>query len=1631
MEHPVLCPPPPERIASVRAPVAALAPGLLLALALYAGEAAAQNVCRGGAHTGGGIISCIEGAGSSADILVNPGSLGIDHATANIVAVEGSHSGSGGIELRMTAGSIVTTGTAGHGLYARHAGATGGGAVVVRMRGGSIETRGSNAYAIQGRRASGTGNILIDLTGGSLSRTGATGGVVLGRHAGTGSLTINMSGGAAITATEAGVRGLTGAHVGNGDLTIGLTDGSIATPSVGIGATRSNAATTGNIAVTVAGANSAVKTTENQAAGVNAANSGSGNTAVTMLDGLVETTGNGAIGLRAYSPYTGTSPGTTSIVLKGGTVRTRGGTHTVATFNLYAHGVYAESNNGRGDVSVSMEGGVVETAGASANGLYVLKSGPAGAGSIKMEGGAVTTAGDGANGAYVYMDGTGASTEGLSIDAAGAVSAEGLNARGLLGVHTGLGSAAVRTGAAAEIAAPFAVGMEGRLTNDASAAGRIVVTHEGAAEAREVGVLARAARSSGYTMGPTPAADAARTMPMIHVTSSGDITVGASVTDAFIRARITGADETLSTGEQAVLSAITAGDSDALATALAALPDDYDADWKAEAQNLLRKRTASSAAPTGDGPLAHRAAEEILGLSRAGVRAYALSHTGIVDHIRGSDALSTNERAALQAVLTKGAGSELETALTALTGAAYTTAWKNTARQFAATYNAGDIRVDVTGGSIDAEGNGVEALYAVRHDSNGAIAVSVADGARVAGGANGIYVRNAGAGEGGLRAQSVTVNGVVTGGTGAGVRMIDGGRLEVGKTGRIGATSGVGVLSDGAGDLRATVEGTVEGDVRIRGGGALRLDVREGGAVTGTVRDPVGPLTVAGSIGRLLYSSGGAVTVTRTGALTGVEADGKTEAIRAESGDLDLTVTGRVAGDLRAPRGGVLRLNVQEGGAVAGTAHDPVGPLTVAGSIGRLLYSSGGAVTVTGTGRLAGVEVGGRTEALGSESGDLSLTVADTGVVTGDVQARGGGRLTVDLKEGGTISGTVHDPVGPLTVVGSIGRLLYSSGGAVTVARTGRLTGVDGVALRSESGNLDLTVAGMGMVTGDIDARGDGDLTVSVSGTVDGDIFGRGAGEHTVTVARGGSVTGTVDLGASAVTADGAVGRVILRRGGDVAVGATGLLAGVDGVAVRSDAGDLGVTVAAMGMATGDIEGLGAGDLTVMVAGTVKGDVFGRDAGAHRVTIARGGRVTGKVDLAGDGAVIVEGEAGQVLFERNGMVRVGPKGRIPGIGGVSIESRSGRPPAVTIVAAAGESLSEAAKRVGGAIVAAEGEPSVMFHREGETGSITLGRIGTERSIPDGAYDVGVVRTASGALRVVRELAPRTRVYEALPSVLLGMERLSSHADRAAAPRASSGAWARVDASRGSWEAAKSTNAGTEYDHRGFSFQAGLDAVLGEETRAGLSVHGRRATAEVSQGGEVEARGAGFGLSATWSSGPFFVDGQAAATLYDVDLKSSLRGALKDDVGAQGLSAALEAGRTVPVAEGVTVTPRARVAYSSLSLSGFDDSVGARVSLDDGRSLTGRAGALAERVLGEGGRIFGSVDVEREFAAETRMSVAGTSLEATGEETRYMVGVGGEHGWEEGRFVLRGALGYAASGGDTHDYGGRASLSMRF
>ena len=1371
------------------------------------------------------------------------------------------------------------------------------------------------------------------------------------------------------------------------------------------------------------------------------------------------------------------------------------------------------------------------------------------------------------------------------------------------------------TGAMAEVESPFFTGMEARLANDANAAGRLLVTQGGMVRARVAGVVAWAARSSGHTFGDgaQTANDAARTEPMIHVTSSGAVTIGRSVMDAFIRGRIAGADETLSAAENTVLSAVTAGDSDALNTALDALPDAYDDEYKARARNLLDKRGA--AAPTSATALAHQAAEEILGLARAGVRAMALSHTALADHVRNGDRdptilstpeatrteeqqatlaeqekLSADERTVLEAALT---GGDLEAALDALP-AAYTDTWKDGVRQRAASYNAGDIQVDVTGGSIVAEGNGVEALYAIPHDRNGGIVVSVAEDARVTGGGKGIYVRSAGETTAGVRNQTVTVDGAAMGGTGAGVHLVGGGTVTVDANGEVGATSGVGILADGSGDLTATVSGTVTGDIRVDGDGDLTANVMAGGVVTGTIHDPQASFTVGSgaSIGRILYASGGTVTVSGGGKLTGVEG----VAAESTAGALAVTVNdeGRVEGDIKS--GGTLMATVDAGGVVTGTIEDPQASFTVAGSVGRVLYASGGTVTVAATGALTGVEVEGRTEALRSEAGDLALTVAGMGRVTGDVRAlgdgdlsatvsgtvdgdlraEGGGALTLNLMQGGTVTGTVHDPASSLTVAGTIGRLLYTNGATVTVAATGKLTGVEvegrTEALRSEAGDLALTVAGMGRVTGDVRAlgdgnltatvdgtltgdvieEGDGDLSATVSGTVDGDLRAEGGGALTLNLMQGGTVTGTVHDPASPLTVAGTIGRLLYTNGATVTVAATGALTGVEAEgrteALRSEAGDLDLTVA--GTVTGDVFGLGAGEHTVTVAnggtvtgtvhlaastvrvdgtagrvrfdqggtvtvgttgrltgievddrteairnaagelvvsvaggGRITGDIIDLGARPARVTTEPGSRVAGTIDVAGEGSEVrVGGTAGRVLFDQGGTVTVGTTGSLMGI---EVDGRT-----EAIRNAAGDLMVSVAGRVGGdievagarSVVRVDGtvEGGIQFRRGG---MVTVGPDGKvegevssdegelvavvvlkpeetedrawERAFPGDVVEKGgkptlLTQPKEGGPTYPRGMVPeeadapvyeaRWRVYEALPSVVLGLNGLPGFRERMAAPRSAQGGWARVEALRGKWKAEASTSGkesgvGLEHRHRRHGIQVGLAGALGEEALLGVSLHHRRGSAEVSEGGDLELSGTGAGVSGTWVREEVYVDVQAAMTGYEADLTSSRRGVLKKDVSGHGHALGVEAGRRLALERlpaGVVLTPRAGLVHSRVSVDAFSDAMDSRVTVDGARSLKGRVGVDAEVTLGgaPGSRVFASVEVEHEFSTDRKVRVSGRELRSEADATWLRLGLDGAHTWEDGRYTLQGGMGYATSGG-SYEFGGGLSLMVQF
>ena len=1471
-------------------------------------------------------------------------------------------------------------------------------------------------------RASGqTRNVHINLRNPDIALTGFNESPVTADTYGVGSVTIEVTGGS-LSSSGNWAKGIRSwSNGGSGDVAVTVKD----------------------VDITTANDNGNAVYVRRQA--------GTGNIKIDVSGGVLTTTGGGV------------SQGITGWVQVAGNIDIDAKDVVMRTEGANSLGIFGYQQGPTGDVDVAVQGGSIETNGFLAHGVYSGKIGGTGNADLSVSGASVTTRGRFTRAVNGVSSGEGDVTVDVSGEAV--IVAEGEGSVGVYLLHVGNGSGHATIGAQTRTAAPFGNGVYGRLMPSANAAGRIVIDARGRIEARDTGILAWAEPRSGSTFGEgNEAADeTAGTAPMIHVTSSGDIKVGENVMDDYILAVVEGDDGTLQEGERDVLNEIKAGDENALTTALNELSDDYDDAWKTRMRAFRAARGAERTdhhgsqgnAPGANARLAEQAAVEILDIPRAGIRAMALSHVEIADYVRRGGlggTLSDDERTVLAAVLT---GGDVEAALAALP-ADYTDNWKDGVRLRAMSYNAGEIQVDVTGGTIDSEGDGVHARYVVPHDRNGAITVTVAAGAEISGGRHGIFVGGAGlAAGGGLRDQTVTVNGAVMGGTGAGVHLVGGGTVTVGETGRVG------------------------GDIRAQGNGALTLDVQEGGVVTGTVHDPAGPLTVRGSIGRLLYTNGGTVTVAATGELTGVKVEDGTEALRSEAGDLDVTVAGTVAGDLRAPTGGALTLDVQEGGVVTGTVHDPAGPLTVAGSIGRLLYTNGGTVTVAATGELTGIE--GETEAVRSEAGDLSVTVAGKGKVTGDLRAPTGGALMLDVQEGGVVTGTVHDPAGDtFTVMGSIGRLLYTNGGAVTVAATGKLTGV-GVeggteALRSEAGDLDVTVAEMGTVTGnilgmgagglsamvagtvtgDVIEEGAGDLSATISGTVEGNVFGRGTGEHTVTVSNGGTVRGAIHLAASTVMLDGTAGRVQFDRGGTVTVGGTGRIAGIEGVAVRNEAGALSVTVAAGGRVEGDVVDLGdrparvtteagstvtgtidvAGEGSAMtVDGNVEGGVrFGRDG---MVTV--GGNVEGGVQFGRDGMVTVGGNVeGGVQFGRDGMVTVRPQGQVTD----SVETKGGEL-VVEVQQGPGETQADALLRaVPDDIVerGGDGVPEILTREEGEDAR-PVGAPGTTSSAPDGARDVGVERTGPGGFRVVRKLAPRSRLYEALPSVLLGLNAPARYEERMAAARAEQGGWARVETVHGKWKADASTSqklsrsgVELEYDHRRHGLQAGMDVAAGEDGLFGVSLHHRRGSADVSNGGKVELSGHGVGVSGAWGRDGVYVDVQAEATWYEADFTSSLRGALKQDASGHGYALGVEAGRRLASGwAGMVLTPRAGLVHSRVFVGGFTDAVGTQVSVEDGRSLKGRAGMVVEvksKWWARGSRVFGSVDMEREFSKDRKVRVSGTELRSEADATWLRVGLNGSHALDGGRWTVAGRVGYATSGG-SHELGGGLHLKMQF
>ncbi len=388
-------------------------------------------------------------------------------------------------------------------------------------------------------------------------------------------------------------------------------------------------------------------------------------------------------------------------------------------------------------------------------------------------------------------------------------------------------------------------------------------------------------------------------------------------------------------------------------------------------------------------------------------------------------------------------------------------------------------------------------------------------------------------------------------------------------------------------------------------------------------------------------------------------------------------------------------------------------------------------------------------------------------------------------------------------------------------------------------------------------------------------------------------------------------------------------------------------------------------------------------------------------------------------------------------------------------------------KVSGSKTALEpGAPDAIIYRRGQRMGVyeQVFKAKLEELDDDKGYQFKDVASAP----VLRLYSHRARLYEVVPSVLLGLVELTPYSTRMAMPRRSTGneevmvesskgehvavpgartgVWVRLAVRDGERMADTSTTAtdfwrqSLAWDVKQTGFEAGLEVPTDERLVLGVSAHYRQSEATVRNGGTMEASGTGVGVSLTWTDDSgLYVDGQLSYTrFFDITMVSAngAVGAITSTGGGTGLAFGVEVGQPMSMG-GMTVIPRGGLSWSSVDMDAFDEPAridgAGRVAPDKEQSVQGRVGVLAELGSGEAdGRLYASLDLEHEFSSKRAVMVAGTRLTTEVKPTWVRLGVGGAMSLGgHDTTLLTGDAFYATAGSDNTDFGGGVSLTFRF
>ena len=405
-----------------------------------------------------------------------------------------------------------------------------------------------------------------------------------------------------------------------------------------------------------------------------------------------------------------------------------------------------------------------------------------------------------------------------------------------------------------------------------------------------------------------------------------------------------------------------------------------------------------------------------------------------------------------------------------------------------------------------------------------------------------------------------------------------------------------------------------------------------------------------------------------------------------------------------------------------------------------------------------------------------------------------------------------------------------------------------------------------------------------------------------------------------------------------------------------------------------------------------------------------------------------------------GRVEIGPMGSVGAASGVAVraEGPDGDEPALHVAAQlGGRRVSDA---IAGEIRNDDGRTTVVVNgvvlHDGIAGATGL-------MAPNGAHDVSLAASTTVSGRAfmpadfVSTYLPRAAVYEALPGFMLRLEGRGAGGMRYRRP--GSPAWISVSGGQGSYAPDRS-NVGAAYEFARSEAEAGVDFALSEAggPTGWTALRHVRGSADVSAptgGGKVDAEGFGASFGISWENAAgYHASGRISLSRYEADLRAGSRGLLKAGVGATVRSLGVEAGRRFSLAEALSLTPRAWLAHSDVSMDGFQDAVGSRVSArQSDRSILG-LGVVAETTHASDRErmlvLRGNLGVERVLGdAKTVVDVSGEPLGSEAAGVRGVMGLGAAWGWN--RWSLDGELSAAGLGTEDSGYAASLRIGMQF